>query len=141
VRLAAVDVRIRKLSRWFPQPLRRRTLCAVNCERRAFRDARIIIGACPSFQPGKLFRRRIVREPVVDVDVNVNLTMSGDDPTFFTKGQPGGGTADRSIGRQPRYRKLSREWPLVPVREVTQLDSVARRNPCANHAIATRERH
>jgi FecR protein len=127
VRLAAVDVRIRKAISTVPADrfgTGRSTPGTVS--RRAFRDARIITGNLPIVPS----REALSATNRPASPSSISMMMSGGRPErFFTKRQPA--AASQSLDRQAAQIQegIQGNGPLVPVREVTQLDSVGTARP------------
>jgi hypothetical protein len=132
VRLAAVDVRIRKAISAVPADRFGTGRSAPGTvSRRAFRDARIITGNLPIVPTREALSA--TNRPASPSSMSMSMsmsTMSGGRPErFFTKRQPA--AAPQSLDRQAAQiqEAIQGNGPLVPVREVTQLDSVGTAQP------------
>jgi hypothetical protein len=126
VRLAAVDVRIRKAVSVVPAGrFGSGRSASSTVSRRAFRDARIIAGNLPIVPTREALSA--TNRPASPSSIAM---MSGGRPErFFTKRQPA--AAPQSLDRQAAQiqEAVQGNGPLVPVREVTQLDSVGTTQP------------
>jgi hypothetical protein len=132
VRLAAVDVRIRKAISTLPADrfgTGRSPRATVS--RRAFRDARIIIGSLPIVPTREALSA--TNRPASPSSISMSMSMStasgGRPERFFTKRQPA--PAPQVLDRQVAQiqETIPENGPLVPVREVTQLDSAGTARP------------
>src|SRR6266852_503437 len=130
VRLAAVDVRNRKAISVVPAGLFKTGRSAPSTvSRRAFRDARIIIGSLPIVPTRAALSA--TNRPASPSSISM---MSGGRPErFFTKRQPG--AAPQFLDRQAAQIQAQTQegiqgnGALVPVREVTAIDSVGTARP------------
>jgi FecR protein len=130
VRLAAVDVRIRKAISTVPADRFGTGRSAPETvSRRAFRDARIITGNLPIVPSREALSA--TNRPASPSSISM---MSGGRPErFFTKRQPA--AAPQFLDRQaaqiqaPTQEGIQGNGAVVPVREVTQLDSVGTARP------------
>src|SRR6202166_1985803 len=125
VRLAAVDVRIRKAISTVPADRFGTGRSAPSTvSRRAFRDARIVTGNLPIVPSREALSA--TNRPASPSSIAM---MTGRPERFFTKRQPA--AAPQSLDRQAAQIQegIQGNAPLVPVREVTQLDSVGTARP------------
>ena len=136
VRLAAVDVRIRKAISTVPADRFGTGRSApATVSRRAFRDARLITGKLPIVPTREALSA--TNRPVSPSSISMSMSMStasgGRPERFFTKKQPT--AAPQSLDRQAAQIQAQTQeaipvnGSLVPVREVTQLDSVGTARP------------
>jgi hypothetical protein len=120
VRLAAVDARIRKAISVVPADRFGTGRSApATVSRRAFRDARIITGNLPVVPT----RETLSATGRPASPSSISMMGSGRPERFFTKRQPA--AAPQSLDRQAvqMQEAIPVNGPLVPVREVTQLDA------------------
>jgi hypothetical protein len=125
VRLAAVDVRIRKAISTVPADRFGTGRSApATVSRRAFRGARIITGNLPIVPTREALSA--TNRPASPSSISM---MTGRPERFFTKRQPP--AAPQVLDRQAAQIQegIQGNAPLVPVREVTQLDSVGSARP------------
>ena len=133
VALAAVDVRIRKAVSVLPADrfgTGRSTPGTVS--RRAFRDARIITGKLPMVPTRESLsakNRPASPSSMSPSSMSMSMMSGGRQERFFTKRQPI--ATPQSLGRQAAQIQegIQANGPLVPVREVTQLDSAGTARP------------
>src|ERR1700676_3051949 len=132
VRLAAVDVRIRKAISTVPADRFGTGRSApATVSRRAFRDARLITGKLPIVPTREALSA--TNRPASPSSISMSMSMStasgGRPERFFTKRQPA--AAPQSLDRQAAQMQeaVPVNGSLVPVREVTQLDSVGTARP------------
>lgn len=126
VRLAAVDVRIRKAISTLPADRFGTGRSAPSTvSRRAFRDARIVTGNLPIVPS----REALSATNRPANPSSISMMTGGRPERFFTKRQPP--AAPQSLDKQAA--QIQEVTPgnsaLVPVREVTQLDSVGTARP------------
>src|SRR6202140_4771386 len=125
VRLAAVDVRIRKAISTVPADRFGTGRSAPSTvSRRAFRDARIVTGNLPIVPSREALSA--TNRPASPSSIAM---MTGRPERFFTKRQPAAAT--QSLDRQAAQIQegIQGNAPLVPGREGTQLDSVGTARP------------
>ena len=126
VSLAAVDGRIRKAISALPADRFGTGRSAPKTvDRRAFRDARIITGNLPIVPTREMLT-------ATNRPANASSMLSGGrQERYFTKRQPA--AAPQSFDKEAAQVQESIEGtgPLVPVREVTQLDSAETARPMA----------
>jgi hypothetical protein len=131
VRLAAVDVRIRKAISTVPADRFGTGRSAPGTvSRRAFRNARIITGNLPIAPTRETLSA--TNRPASPSSMSMSsmsasttsMTSGGRPERFFTKRQPP--ATPQSLDRQAAQIRegIQGNGPLVPVREITQLDSV-----------------
>jgi len=126
VRLAAVDVRIRKAISAVPADRFGAGRSAPGTvSRRAFRDARLITGNLPIVPS----REALSATNRPASPSSISMMTGGRPERFFTKRQPP--AAPQSLDRQAAQIQevIQGNGALVPVREVTQLDSVGTARP------------
>jgi hypothetical protein len=128
VGLAAVDGRIRKAISTVPvDRFGTGRSAPATVSRRAFRDARIIAGNLPIVQTREALSA--TNRPASPSSIPM---MSGGRPErFFTKRQPAAAPAPQFLDRQAAQIQggVQGNGALVPVREVTPLDSVGTARP------------
>jgi len=132
VRLAAVDVRIRKAISTVPADRFGTGRSApATVSRRAFRGARIITGSLPIVPTRESLSA--TNRPASPSSISMSMSMStasgGRPERFFTKKQPAAAPQflDKQAAQIPE--SIPGNGALVPVREVTQLDSVGTARP------------
>src|ERR1700674_2818685 len=121
VALAAVDARIRKAISTVPADRFGTGRSAPGTvSRRAFRDARIVTGNLPIVPS----REALSATNHPANPSSISMVSGGRPERFFTKRQPA--PAPQVLDRQAAQiqETIPENGPLVPVREVTQLDSV-----------------
>jgi hypothetical protein len=126
VRLAAVDARIRKAISTVPADRFGTGRSApATVSRRAFRGARIITGNLPIVPT----RESLSATNRPASPSSISMMSGGRQERFFTKKQPA--AAPQSLDRQAAQiqESIQGNAPLVPVREVTQIDSVGTARP------------
>jgi hypothetical protein len=132
VRLAAVDVRVRKAISTIPADRFGTGRSAPSTvSRRAFRDARIVTGNLPIVPSREALSatNRPASPSSISMSMSMSTTSGGRPERFFTKRQPA--AAPQVLDRQAAQiqETIPDNGPLVPVREVTQLDSVGTARP------------
>jgi hypothetical protein len=132
VRLAAVDVRVRKAISTVPADrFGTGRSPAASVSRRAFRGARIITGNLPIAPSREALSA--TNRPASPSSISMSMSMStasgGRPERFFTKKQPPAAPQflDKQAAQMPEG--MQGNGALVPVREVTQLDSVSTARP------------
>ena len=126
VALAAVDVRIRKAIETLPADRFGTGHSApATVSRRAFRDARIITGSLP-IVPTREALSATNRPPSPS---SLSMMSGGREERFFTKRQPP--ATPQPFDRQAAQIQegIQGNGALIPVREVTQLDSAGTARP------------
>jgi len=124
VRLAAVDVRIRKAISVVPADrFGTGRSASGTASRRAFRDARIITGNLPIVPTREALSATNRPASPSSMSLSMSMTSGGRPERFFTKRQPG--AAPQFLDRQATQMQeaVQGNGALVPVREVTQIDS------------------
>jgi hypothetical protein len=128
VALAAVDVRIRKAISTVPADrFGTGRSATATVSRRAFRDARIITGNLPIVPTREALSATNRPASPSSIPSSMSMMSGGRPERFFTKRQPP--AAPPSLDRQAAQiqESIPGSGALVPVREVTQLDSAGSR--------------
>jgi hypothetical protein len=130
VALAAVDVRIRKAISTVPaDPFGTGRSATATVSRRAFRDARIITGNLPIVPSREALSatHRPASPSSIPSSMSMSMMSGGRPERFFTKREPP--AAPQALDRQAAQiqESIPGSGALVPVREVTQLDSAGSR--------------
>jgi hypothetical protein len=130
--LAAVDVRIRKaISKVPADRFGTGRSASSTVSRRAFRDARIITGSLPIVPTREALSA--TNRPASPSSMSMSMSMStasgGRPERFFTKRQPAAATQSLDRRAAQIQEAVQGNAPLVPVREVTQFDSVGTARP------------
>jgi hypothetical protein len=128
VRLAAVDARIRKAISVVPADRFGTGRSApATASRRAFRGARLITGNLPIVPTREALSA--THHPASPSSLSISMMSGGRPERFFTKRQPA--AAPQVLDREAAKIEegIQGNGPLVPVREVTQLDSVGTARP------------
>jgi hypothetical protein len=133
VALAAVNVRIRKAISAVPaNRFGTGRSASATVSRRAFRDARIITGELPIVATREALsatnRPASPSSTSMSMSISRSMMSGGRPERFFTKRQP---AAAPPFDRQAAQiqESIQGNGPLIPVREVTQLDSVGAARP------------
>jgi hypothetical protein len=129
VALAAVNVRIRKAISAVPaNRFGTGRSASATVSRRAFRDARIITGELPIVLTREALSATNRPASPSSMSMSRSMMNGGRPERFFTKRQP---AAAPPFDRQAAQieESIQGNGPLVPVREVTQLDSVGGARP------------
>jgi hypothetical protein len=130
VALAAVNVRIRKAISTVPADrFGTARSASATASRRAFRDARLITGNLPIVPTREALSATNRPASPSSMSMSMSMTSGGRQERFFTKRQPA--AAPQVIDRQAAQiqESVQENGPLVPVREVTQLDAVGTARP------------
>ena len=134
VRLAAVDVRIRKAISTVPADrFGTGRSASSTVSRRAFRDARLITGSLPIVPTREALSATNRPASPSSIASSIAMMSGGRPERFFIKRQPP--AAPQFLDRQAAQIQAQTQegiqgnGALVPVREVTQLDSVGTARP------------
>jgi len=132
VRLAAVDVRIRKAISVVPAGrFGTGRSASSTVSRRAFRDARLITGSLPIVPTRESLSATNRPASPSSIASSIAMMSGGRPERFFTKRQPPAAPQflDRRAAQIQTQEGIQGNGALVPVREVTAIDSVGTARP------------